>query len=40
MFLGLRDRVDPQAAVISTIWIVLVAIVVTVVFGRQRQEHS
>lgn len=36
MFLG----VDPQAAVISTIWIVLVAIVVTVVFGRQRQEHS
>lgn len=40
MFLGLRDRVDPQAAVISTVWIVLVAIVVVVVFGRQRQEHS
>lgn len=38
MFLGLRDRIDPQAAVISTIWIVLVAVIVAVVFGRQRPE--
>lgn len=39
MFLGLRDRVDPQAAVISTIWIVLVAVVVAVVFGSRRQAE-
>lgn len=39
MFLSLRDRVDPQAAVISTVWIILVAVIVGVVFTRQQPDR-
>jgi len=35
MFLSLRDRIDPQTAVISTVWTLLVFAIVLVVYRRE-----
>jgi len=40
MFLSLRDRIDPQTAVISTVWTLLVFVIVIAIYRRELTSGS